>query len=99
MKSAFSAFFLCLILANAGIGYAQPYGPGGKDPCLLDSQNCPNQTMTLQEKIVRLQQEIGKGTVIYTPNELRHLEDKLREAQKMEYDILFSPSPGSSGGY
>jgi hypothetical protein len=63
----------------------------GKDLCLLYSQDCPNQAMTIQTKISRLREEIGKGSTVYTPVELRRLQSKLEEAEWMYYVIMYSP--------
>jgi hypothetical protein len=55
--------------------------PQKKDECLLISKNCQDQTLSIQEKIKRLQNEIQKGTRVYTPEELKRLEDKLKETE------------------
>lgn len=59
----------------------------GKDTCILNSQNCPCQKLTIQQKIDRLQGEIDKGTTVYTRDELQHLRYKLNEA-RATLDIL-----------
>lgn len=51
-----------------------------KDECLLVSKNCANDVDSLQERITRLNGEISKGTDVYTPAELRSLENQRDEA-------------------
>lgn len=53
-----------------------------KDECLLISKNCENQVLSIQQKMRRLQTEIRKGTRVYTPDELRRLDEKLQDVQK-----------------
>ena len=52
-----------------------------KDQCLLYSRNCQAQVDTLQKRIKKLNEEIQKGTRVYSPKELNRLNQKLKEAQ------------------
>ena len=54
-----------------------------KDECLLASKNCVNQVDDIQAKMRKLDNEIKKGTRVYTPEELKKLEYKLKETQDM----------------
>ena len=47
-----------------------------KDECLLVAMNCPPGGMSTQQRIDRLNTEIGKGTDVYTPEELKALKDQ-----------------------
>jgi hypothetical protein len=78
-----------LTLVQVPVFGATMVGGAGKDACLLNSQNCPCQMMSLQQKIARLNAEIGKGTKVYTPDELRKLGNKLYEAELMLDTILY----------
>jgi hypothetical protein len=51
-----------------------------KDECLLVARNCPPDMAFVQNRIDRLNAEIAKGTDVYTPAELRVLNDKLNAA-------------------
>jgi hypothetical protein len=53
----------------------------GKDACLLNSDNCPNRSMSIIEIIAKLKSEIAKGSSVYTPEELTTLDGKLSEYQ------------------
>jgi hypothetical protein len=57
-----------------------------KNECLLVAQNCP--TDSIQERIQRIQGEIGKGTDVYSADELRRLNRQLEEAEKLlDYEM------------
>ncbi|MBJ6725787.1 hypothetical protein [Geomesophilobacter sediminis] len=53
----------------------------GKDACLLNSENCSSRSLSITEIIARLKTEIGKGSSVYTADELRVLNGKLSEYQ------------------
>lgn len=56
-----------------------------KDQCLLVAQTCRDSVDSLQQRIDRLNREIGKGSNVYTRDELRSLEFQLKDAiQTME---------------
>jgi len=46
-------------------------------------RQCAFQAESIQEKISRLQKEIKLGKSVYTADELKRLEDKLKEANKL----------------
>jgi hypothetical protein len=53
-----------------------------KNECLLVAINCPDQVDTIQQRIERIKGEIGRGTDVYTNDELKTLNWKLEEAEK-----------------
>ena len=59
-----------------------------KDQCLLASKNCANEVDSLQKKIKKLQAEIKKGKKVYSADELKKLNDKLKEAEDMVDKLL-----------
>ena len=59
-----------------------------KDLCLLYLNQCGLQVQSLQDKIARLQEEIAKGTKVYSLEELRLLREKLQEANR-RLDMFF----------
>lgn len=59
-----------------------------KDLCLLYLVQCNLQVQSLQDKITRLQEEIAKGTKVYTVEELRLLKEKLEEVNR-RLDLFF----------
>lgn len=65
-----------------------------KNECLLASKNCLNQVDDIYKRIHKLDREIKKGTRVYTPAELRRLQDKLTETQEV-LDELTSKKGGN----
>lgn len=63
-------------------------GAQTKDECLLVSQNCRGNVDTIQERIGRLEREIGKGSRVYTPDELRSLEFQLRDNNELLTNLM-----------
>lgn len=57
-----------------------------KDECLLLAKNCPDSFDTIQQRIDKLQFEIGRGTDVYTPEELQILNQKLDDANSILRD-------------
>ena len=55
-----------------------------KDQCLLASKGCAGEADSIQKKIKKLQTEIKKGTKVYSADEIKKLNAKLKEAE----DIL-----------
>jgi uncharacterized protein YlxW (UPF0749 family) len=61
-----------------------------KDECLLASKECKGEVDSIQKKIKKLDAEIKKGKKVYSAEELKKLEMKLEEANKM-LDTLLAP--------
>ncbi|BDV41165.1 hypothetical protein GURASL_00880 [Geotalea uraniireducens] len=55
-----------------------------KNMCLLASKNCANQVDSIQKRIKKIQIEIKKGKKVYSAEDLKKLNEKLKEAN----DIL-----------
>jgi|GEM_PF-607656 len=102
MKSRFLVLLagvLAVILSGAPVAAdsgmkMQPGDPSQKDMCLLVAMNCANETETLQQRIERLHNEIGKGTDVYTPDELNRLKRDLQDETKEMRDLT---RPGGEG--
>ena len=54
-----------------------------KDECMLASKNCTDQVDDIYKRMHRLGKEIKKGKKVYTPAELKKLQDKLTETQDL----------------
>ena len=61
-----------------------------KDQCLLASKGCQNETDSIQQKIKKLNTEIKKGKKVYSADEIKNLNAKLKEAEAM-LDNLMRP--------
>ncbi|GAB4303380.1 MAG: hypothetical protein Fur0034_19220 [Desulfuromonadia bacterium] len=59
-----------------------------KNQCLLAAKECKTEVDSIQTKIKKLQAEIKKGNKVYTAEELKALEAKLEEANKLLDDLL-----------
>lgn len=62
-----------------------------KDQCLLASKNCATEVDSIQKKIKKLQAEIKKGTKVYSADEIKKLNDKLKEAEAILDNLLANP--------
>lgn len=49
-----------------------------KDQCLIVAKNCGTETSSVQQRVNELRNEIAKGTDVYTPGELRVLNEQLK---------------------
>lgn len=54
---------------------------GGKDECLLVASNCKD-LKPIEKRIERIKNEIGRGTDVYTNDELNNLKRQLNEEIK-----------------
>jgi peptidoglycan hydrolase CwlO-like protein len=80
-----------MLAALIGMSVAAPtfaeMTPAKKDECLLVSRNCKNAVDDIQTQIVKIDNEIKKGTKVYTPEELQKLERKLAEVKEVLKDL------------
>ncbi len=75
------------VMASAANGNAE----SGKNPCMLDSHNCASaQSDSIQGKIAKLQNELNKGTAIYTVDELKKLDAKFNEYTSLLTMIMYN---------
>ncbi len=54
-----------------------------KDQCLLASKECKTEVDSIQQKIKKLQAEVKKGNKVYSPDEIKKLSAKLKEAEEI----------------
>jgi len=73
-----------MVLALTGVSHAADNRDSEKDWCLLGiADKCGGTTtFDLAEKTRRLEAAIKKGTDVYTPEELKHLQAMLEEARQ-----------------
>ncbi len=59
-------------------GQYKDYGlTGMKDQCLIVAQNCVGEDDNVMKRVERLNNEIGKGPAVYTPEELKNFQEQL----------------------
>ncbi len=51
---------------------------GQKDECLIVAKNCIGGDENVLKRVDRLNREIEKGSAVYTPEELKSLQDQLK---------------------
>jgi hypothetical protein len=80
-----------MMSAAVPVAMAVEQSPAGKNLCILYKQNCPDHPATyqetIQEMIRNLQTEIDKGTAVYTEEELKILNSKLRFEEEV-WDLI-----------
>jgi len=76
-----------LAAEGAGSGMTDQGQQGTKDECLLVSKNCGDNVDTIQQRIERISHEISKGSAVYTGEELKRLNNELRDANKTLEDM------------
>ena len=59
-----------------------------KNECLLASKGCAGQADTIQQKIKKLEAEVNKGTKVYSADEIKKLNAKLKEANDLLDSLL-----------
>lgn len=90
-------FVMSLVLAVAcmglGVAFAEDKTAGQiqKDECLLISKGCKDVVMSIQEKIDKLNAEIKKGKRVYTPEEMKKLQEKLNDTENTLNELLTGP--------
>jgi Skp family chaperone for outer membrane proteins len=58
-----------------------------KDECVLASRNCNAAVDDIQTKVRKINKEIDKGTSVYSPAELKKLQEKLEDVQALLRDM------------
>lgn len=88
MKKILIALLTAAALSTATMAFAEDAPvAAGKDECLLASKNCMNQVDSIQQKIKRISSEVKKGKKVYSAEELKKLEQKLKEANDILKDL------------
>lgn len=91
MKKLIVSLVLTVACMGLGVAFAEDKGMTEvqKDECLLISKDCRNRSLSIQEKIRKLESEIQKGKKTYTAEELKKLETMLKETEKT-LDLMLS---------
>lgn len=83
MRKIAIVFMAAFMMSAAVPVMAAEMSKADKDQCLLYSKSCVNEVDTLQQKIKKLDNEIKKGTKVYSADELKKLNEKLKEAEDL----------------
>ncbi|MDR3579361.1 MAG: hypothetical protein P4L44_05320 [Oryzomonas sp.] len=76
-------FAIVLVLSVVSVSHAADYNEAEKDWCLLGIGNKCEGTTTIDlfDKIKRIEIALKKGSSVYTPEELKHLQSMLEETK------------------
>jgi Skp family chaperone for outer membrane proteins len=84
MKKILIAILTVAALSASSMAFAADApAAGSKDECLLASKNCMNEVDSIQQRMKKLNAEIKKGKKVYSADELKKLEMKLKEADEL----------------
>ncbi|ABQ24325.1 hypothetical protein [Geotalea uraniireducens] len=88
MKRIGIAIMAAFVMSAALPAFAADMTKEEKNQCLLASKGCTDEVDSIQQKIGKLNKEIKKGKRVYTDEEIRKLEQKLKEANDLLDDLL-----------
>jgi len=83
MRRVLTALVTAFALSAATASFAQDTAPNAKDECLLIAKGCKDQVDSIHQKIKRINSEIKKGKKVYSAEDLKKLEQKLKEANEI----------------
>ncbi|ACH37584.1 hypothetical protein Gbem_0555 [Citrifermentans bemidjiense Bem] len=86
MRKTIATLTAVLFIGSATTVFAQA-SETQKNECLLASKNCTNQVDDIYKRMQRLDREIKKGKRVYSPEELKQLQQKLTETQELLRDM------------
>jgi peptidoglycan hydrolase CwlO-like protein len=81
MKSMSITLAAAIFLLSAAPAFSQTQAE--KDECMLAMKNCTDQVDDIYKRMHRLDKEIKKGKKVYTPAELKKLQQKLAETEDL----------------
>ena len=93
MKKIAIAVLAAFVMSTAMPVLAAEMTKEEKDQCLLASKGCATEVDTLQKKIKKLNAEIKKGKKVYSADDIKKLQGKLKEAEDLLDTIM-----GQKGG-
>ena len=88
MKKIAVMMLAAFSMAVAAPAFAADMTKETKDECLLASKGCVHESKTIQQKIKALDTEIKKGKKVYSADEIKKLEGKLKEANDLLDNLL-----------
>ena len=95
MKKVLIAVLTAFVLSATTMAFAADAPvAGSKDECLLASKGCMHEVDSIQQKLKKINTEIKKGKKVYSAEELKKLDQKLKEAN----EILNSLEKPGGGG-
>jgi len=77
-----------MMAASVPVFAAEMMTKAQKDECLLASKGCAGEVDSIQTKIKKLNNEINKGTKVYSAEEIKKLNNKLKDAQALLDNLM-----------
>jgi uncharacterized protein YlxW (UPF0749 family) len=74
---------IAILMTSATIPAFSQQTPEQKVICNLAAQNCLNSADILQKRIKKLNAEVKKGTKTYSAEDLKKIEQKMKETQDL----------------
>lgn len=88
MKRTLITVLTAFALSASGAAFAADTpAVSAKDECLLASKNCMTEVDSIQTRIKKIDAEIKKGSKVYSAEDLKKLELKLKEANDILKDL------------
>jgi peptidoglycan hydrolase CwlO-like protein len=91
MKKAAVLIMAVFMMSATAPAFAAEMTKAQKDECLLASKGCMTEVDSLQKRVHKLQAEIKKGKKVYSAEELKKLDQKLKEANELINSIEKGP--------
>jgi Skp family chaperone for outer membrane proteins len=89
MKRCAMAVAAVLVVSASFTAFAEE--TGSTDECFLAAKDCQGAVDSLQQKIAKLNTEIAKEEGVYSPEELKRLDEKLKEANDLSVKTMSNP--------
>jgi len=83
MKKVLTAVLTALALSATTTAFAVDAKKNEKNECILAAKGCATEVDSIQQKIKKIDAEIKKGKKVYSAEELKKLEQKLKEANEI----------------
>ena len=84
MKKVLIAVLTAITLSATCMAFAADAPKANaKDECLLASKNCKDQVDSIQQRIKKINAEIKKGKNVYSAEDLKKLQQKLKETDEI----------------
>ncbi len=87
MKKVLIAVLPAFALPATTAAFAADVNRAEKNECLLATKGCKDQVDSIQQRIKKLNTEIKKGKKVYSAEDLKKLQQKLKEADDILKDL------------
>ena len=82
MRKLMFLVLISLMMLNVAPAFAQAT-PQDQYLCKLQAGTCLKRAEAVQHKMKKMEEDVKKGKKVYSADELKKIEDKLKEAEQM----------------